>query len=183
MRQPFLFAWTLYGGNLPAARIRQNLLVMRVLREWRVVLIERVLEGLHRRGERRAAEPKPEHLRTGERGERAAYFYLLREGCSVVARRWNDSPLPGDIDLIAWDGEVLCFVEVKTRTSKDVATASIAVDHEKRRVLRRLARQYLRQLPDRVDPEVRFDIVVVYELRGELREMRRIPAAFGWREQ
>lgn len=156
---------------------------MRVLREWRVGLMERGVEVLHRWGERRVLEKKPEHLRTGERGERAAYFYLLRQGCTVVARRWNDGPLPGDIDLIVWDGETLCFVEVKTRSSKDVATASIAVDREKRRVLRRLARQYLRHLPEGADPDVRFDIVVVYELPGKPREIRRIPAAFGWDER
>lgn len=160
---------------------------MRVLREWRVGLLERAVEALHRRGERRAARPKPEHLRTGERGERAAYFYLLRRGFTVVARRWNDGPLRGDLDLIAWDGEVLCFVEVKTRTSKEFAPASLAVDREKRRMLRRMARQYLRQLPGagdwRAAPQVRFDIVVVYELPGEPREVRLIPAAFGWSER
>lgn len=178
-----LFLWgTLYCRNLPAIAIPQKLQSMHLLREWRAALLERGIEALRRRSERRPKVLQPEHLRTGERGERAAFFYLLRAGWTAVARRWNDGPLPGDIDLIAWDGDVLCFVEVKTRTSKDVATASIAVDREKRRVLRRLARQYLRHLPDDVEPEVRFDIVVVYELPGEPREIRRIPAAFGWDE-
>ena len=157
---------------------------MRILRAWRVGLLERAIEALHRRGERRTAKPKPGHLRTGERGERAAYFYLLRKGFRVVARRWNDGPLRGDIDLIAWEGDVLCFVEVKTRTSKEFALASLAVDREKRRMLRRMARLYLRQLPGFPEmPQVRFDIVVVYELPGEPREMRLIPAAFGWSEE
>jgi putative endonuclease len=164
-------------------KINPKMQILHRLREWRIRLLERGVGALHEVSERRAPEKKPEHLRTGERGERAAYFYLLREGCTVVARRWNDGPLPGDIDLIAWDGETLCFVEVKTRTSKDVATASLAVDREKRRTLRRLARQYLRQLPDDRDPEVRFDIVVVYELPGKPREIRRIAAAFGWEER
>lgn len=176
----------MYRGNLPAAWIGWKLLAMRRLREWRVGLLERAVEGLHRRAERRAVEAKPEHLRTGERGERAAYFYLLRNGFTVVARRWNDGPLRGDVDLIAWDGDVLCFVEVKTRSSKEFAPASLAVDREKRRMLRRMARQYLRQLPEgkdwRTAPPVRFDIVVVYELPGKPQEVRLIPAAFGWRE-
>jgi len=156
---------------------------MQSLREWRVGLLERSVETLHRMAERRASEEKPEHLRTGERGERAAYFYLLRKGWKVVARRWNDGPLPGDLDLVAWDGDLLCFVEVKTRTSKEIATASFAVDREKRRTLRRMARQYLRQLPEGEDPPVRFDIVVVYELPGLPQEVRLIPAAFGWDER
>lgn len=124
------------------------------------------------------------HLRTGERGEEAAFFFLRRKGFVVVAQRWNDGPLPGDVDLIAWDGDVLCFVEVKTRKSAEFATASSAVDREKRQTLRRLARQYLRQLPeDTARPDVRFDIVTVYERAGESREVKLIPGAFGWSDK
>jgi putative endonuclease len=132
------------------------------------------------------AGTRPRHLLVGERGEDAAFFFLRRQGFTVVAQRWNDGPFPGDIDLIAWQGDVLCFVEVKTRTSKDVATASSAVDRGKRKILRRLAGQYLRQLaePDHSNarPETRFDIVTVYELPGKPREIQLIPAAFGWSE-
>ena len=132
-----------------------------------------------RRGRQSSLAP---HLRTGERGEEAAFFYLRRNGFTVVAQRWNDGPLPGDLDLIAWQEDVLCFIEVKTRGSKEVATASSAVDRNKRQTLRRLARQYLRQLPEGERPETRFDIVTVYELPGKPREIRLIPAAFGWSE-
>ena len=156
---------------------------MQSLRNLPAALLERAIEALHRAGERRLGEPKPEHLRIGERGERAVYFHLLRKGYTVVARRWSDGTARGDVDLIAWDGDLLCFIEVKTRTSKEMATASVAVDREKRQTLRRLARQYLRQLPEGEEPGVRFDIAVVYELPGRPREVRLIPAAFGWREQ
>jgi len=133
-----------------------------------------------RRGRQSSLAP---HLRTGEGGEEAAFFYLRRNGFTVVARRWNDGPLPGDLDLIAWQEDVLCFIEVKTRTSTEVATASSSVDRNKRRTLRRLARQYLRQLPDdSATPDTRFDIVTVYELPGKPRETRLIPGAFGWSE-
>ena len=90
--------------------------------------------------------------------------------------------MPGDIDLIAWQGDVLCFVEVKTRTSIEMATASSAVDRNKRKTLRRLARHYLRHLPEGERLESRFDIVTVYELPGKPRELRLIPGALGWRE-
>jgi len=146
--------------------------------------MERGLAVLDRLAQRRGRHAEqPAHLRTGERGEEAAFFYLRRNGFTVVARRWNDGPLPGDVDLIAWQGDVLCFIEVKTRTSKEVATASSAVDRNKRRILRRLARHYLRQLPDGELPQTRFDIVTVYELPGESREMQLIPGAFGWSER
>jgi putative endonuclease len=127
---------------------------------------------------------QPQHIQTGERGEEAAFFFLRRKGLTVVARKWRFGQVPGDLDLIAWDGPTLCFVEVKTRTSKDMATASSAVDRDKRRNLRRLARHYLRQLPEpeesNVRPPTRFDIVTVYELPGQPREITLIPAAFGW---
>ena len=153
----------------------------------RIGTLEKCLAGLGRVAAWRGrVSSQPRHLQVGEIGEEAAFFYLRRNGFTVVARRWNDGPLPGDLDLIAWQRDVLCFIEVKTRSSKDVATASSAVDRDKRRVLRRLARQYLRQLSDSSDsearPETRFDIVTVYELPGRAREIQLIPAAFGWSE-
>jgi putative endonuclease len=149
----------------------------------RIEALERGLAALAWLAARRGRSPvRPAHLETGERGEEAAFFFLRKHGLVVVARRWNDGPLPGDLDLIAWQGDVLCFIEVKTRSSKDVATASVAVDREKRRILRRLAGQYLRQLAEDERPETRFDIVTVYRLPGKSNEIRLIPGAFGWRE-
>ena len=157
---------------------------MPIARNLGVNALERGIAALDWLARRRGRQSSlPAHLRTGERGEEAAFFYLRRNGFVVVAQRWNDGPLPGDLDLVAWQGEVLCFIEVKTRTSVDVATASSAVDKEKRRTLRRLARQYIRQLPEGDRPETRFDIVVVYELPGKAREVRLIPGAFGWSER
>jgi putative endonuclease len=148
-------------------------------------MVERCLGALDWLTERRGRPSTvAAHLRTGVRGEEAAFFFLRKNGFTVVAQRWNDGPLPGDLDLIAWQGDVLCFIEVKTRSSKQVATASSAVGPEKRKIVRRLARQYLRQLPEAEErPKTRFDIVTVYELPGKPREIRLIPAAFGWSER
>jgi putative endonuclease len=136
---------------------------------------------------RRRALQRPAHLATGERGEQAAYFFLRRNGFTVVARRWNEGPLPGDLDLVAWQGEILCFIEVKTRTTLGLAPAQAAVDQNKRKILRRLARQYLRQLPGQISehgrPETRFDIITVYELEGKPQEVKLIANAFGWQER
>src|SRR5258707_11972829 len=89
----------------------------------------------------------PEHLATGERGEREALFHLRKIGYTVVARRWKSAKLWGDIDLVGWDGEWLCFIEVKTRSGRDAMTAESAVDREKLDMLRRMARAYLRGFP------------------------------------
>jgi putative endonuclease len=156
---------------------------MNVISRLGLSAIERSIAGLDWLAERRGRKSLlPRHLQTGERGEEAAFFFLRRNGFTVVARRWNDGPVPGDIDLIAWQGDVLCFLEVKTRTNSEVATASSAVDRNKRKTLRRLARHYLRHLPEAERPETRFDIVTVYELPGRPREVRLIPGAFGWSE-
>lgn len=138
----------------------------------------RFFEALTTAAERRR-KPGATHLETGRRGELAAYFYLRRMGYIVVARGWRTGRLRGDIDLIGWDGDALCFIEVKTRTTRDVATAEAAVDEDKRRVLRRLARQYVRQLPS-VPAEVRFDIVSLYLEKEKAAEFGLFRGAFGW---
>jgi putative endonuclease len=78
---------------------------------------------------------------------------------------------------------MLCFVEVKTRTARDANPAEIAVDSHKRNTLRRLARQYVRQLPQETAPPVRFDLLSVYLVPGEKREYHHFEGAFGWSER
>lgn len=151
----------------------------------RAALLERsfgVLDALARHGRRDSeADSEAAHLETGSRGEDAAFFYLLRKGYTVVAERWAAGNVPGDADLIAWQGGTLCFVEVKARTTRDVTPAEAAVDGHKRKVLRRLARAYLRQLPEPAPP-VRFDVVSVYLLPGQKAEIEHFEGAFGWEE-
>ena len=145
--------------------------------------LERALAGLDGIARRRGRAAMPEHLSTGINGEDAAFFFLRRKGCVVVARRWSSGDRPGDVDLIAWDGPILCFVEVKTRTAKDMTPAEAAVDRHKRHTLRRLAAQYIRQLPQPDRPPVRFDIVSVYMVPGQPREFVHFENAFGWEER
>jgi len=78
----------------------------------------------------------------------------------MVARNYRSHRRRGEIDLIGWDRDVLCFVEVKTRTSHDIKPAEAAVDHAKRHELSAVAREYLRHLPPSC--QWRFDIVSVY---------------------
>lgn len=156
--------------------------------EWaaqaRIGLTERLLRGLDRIAARRGrTEELPEHLRVGQEGEEAACLYLRRKGYTVVARRWAAGHLPGDIDMITWQGELLCFVEVKTRTAHDATPAEAAVDSHKRRILRRLARQYVRQLPREAAPHCRFDVISVYLVPGQEREFTHFENAFGWSER
>ena len=145
---------------------------------------ERALAALDSWARRSGRTPTlPAHLLTGMEGEDAAYFYLRRKGYIVVARRWSAGNVAGDIDLIAWQNEMLCVVEVKTRTAHDITPAEAAVDAHKRHILRRLARQYVRHLPRETPPQVRFDIVSVYLVPGRKTEFVHFEAAFGWSER
>jgi putative endonuclease len=121
------------------------------------------------------------HLATGLRGEREALFQLRRMGYTVVARRWKNAKLRGDVDLIGWEGQWLCFVEVKTRTQRDTVPAEVAVDADKQEMLRKMARAYLRAFPEslRRDIPVRFDVVSVY-LQPAGTEFEVYKGAFGW---
>lgn len=105
-------------------------------------------------------DKRPAHLRTGRRGEQDAYFHLRKLGYVMVARNYRTPRCRGEIDLIGWDGDVLVFIEVKTRTSRDVKTPEAAVDRHKRREIAAVAREYVRRLPPSC--QWRFDIVSVY---------------------
>jgi putative endonuclease len=141
----------------------------------------RLLEGFVHASDSLSARLKrsarPSHLELGRRGEEAAFFYLRRQGFVVVARDWRSGKVRGDLDLVAWEKDVLCFIEVKSRSTRFVATAESAVDTDKTQVLRRLARQYTQSMP--VTPErVRFDILSVYfETRVNFELYR---GAFSW---
>ena len=141
---------------------------------------ERALAGLEWVARRRGrGEALPIHLVTGIEGETAAFFYLRRKGYAVVARRWSSGDVAGDVDLIAWQGPTLCFVEVKSRTARDASPAEIAVDSHKRNTLRRLARRYVRQLPQETTPPVRFDVLSVYLVPGEKKNSSTLRARLG----
>jgi len=127
--------------------------------------------------------PLPAHLQVGIRGEFEALFFLRRQGFTIAERRWRSPELNGDLDLIAWEGDgnrqTLCFIEVKTRTARDMTPAALAVDAAKRRMLQQMAASYLRSLPQRYREGllVRFDIVSVY-LLGEKVECELVRDAF-----
>ncbi|MGB9199382.1 MAG: YraN family protein [Terriglobales bacterium] len=113
------------------------------------------------------------HLQTGRRGEEAAYFYLRRHGYTIIARNFRSPNHRGELDLVGWvrekgkdqNDDILCFIEVKTRTTRAVKPAEAAVDREKQDDLRHVARDFLRHLPGENlsgQPSVRFDVLAVY---------------------
>ena len=96
----------------------------------------------------------------GRMGEDYAHRYLRRRGCTVVARNYRTRSGSGEIDIVAWQGETLAFIEVKTRVSTEHGEPDSAVDAEKRIRLQYAARDYARRAS--VDwQKTRFDIVSV----------------------
>ncbi len=104
----------------------------------------------------------------GERGEELAAEFLVANGFRLVmanfkvpiGRNSNGAQVTGEIDLIAVDGETLCFIEVKSRRSDDFAPIIAAVDRRKQRQITRTARVY-RRLMNLDEMPFRFDVVTV----------------------
>lgn len=96
---------------------------------------------------------------TGRKGEQSAEDFLRRQkGFRVVARNWRSSR--DEIDLICWDGAILVFVEVKTRSAGALVPGYFAVDQRKKKALKRACYDYLKQL--RRKPQTfRLDVVEV----------------------
>lgn len=100
------------------------------------------------------------HGNVGRRGEDLAHRYLRKNGYIVVARNWRPPQGGGEIDLIAWEGGVLVFVEVKARLSADWSAPERDIDHEKILALRRAARDYIRRAEADAST-ARFDVLSI----------------------
>ncbi len=100
------------------------------------------------------ARPTPAQAAGDAAEERAARF-LERHGVRILARKYRTRL--GEIDLIAKDGEVLVFVEVRMRSSARWGGAVESIDGRKRRRIEAAARHYLMRLGR--EPACRFDVV------------------------
>jgi putative endonuclease len=100
-------------------------------------------------------------------GEDAAARHLQENGYRIVERNWRPgNALRGEVDCIAWHGAILCFVEVKTRSSNDKGAPQEAVTTTKQRQLSRLANAYV-SLHRLNDTPCRFDVVEVWTSEGQ----------------
>src|ERR1700688_2945323 len=112
-------------------------------------------------------EDIPAHQRTGRHGEEDAYFFLRRRGYTIIARNYRSPNHRGELDLVGWHQDVLCLIEVKTRTTHDVKPAEAAVDRHKQKELSMVARDFLRLMP--ASCQWRFDVLSVYYDSGRSR--------------
>src|SRR3989442_15605196 len=120
------------------------------------------------------------HFELGSRGEALALEHLERAGYRIVAanfslpigRNTRDVIVTAEIDIVAYDGPTLCFIEVKTRASDEFAPPQINVDLRKRRQIARAARGYRRML-GLTNAPYRYDVVTVV-LPAETNEGSRV---------
>jgi putative endonuclease len=111
----------------------------------------------------------------GSAGELSAYRYLRQQGYKIVARNYRKRF--GEIDLIAWDGDTLAFIEVKSRTNQARGLPEEAVHRGKQRQIRRVAREY-RSRNQLHDINYRFDIVSIERIAGR-EQIELLKGAFG----
>src|SRR5437870_13857791 len=139
---------------------------------------------LHRRAHPGAAmvtakEIAP-HFELGSRGEALALEQLELAGYRMVAanfslpigRNTRDVIVTAEIDIVAYDGPTLCFIEVKTRASDEFAPPQINVDWRKRRQIARAARGYRRML-GLMNAVYRYDVVTVV-LPSDIEQSHRV---------
>ena len=111
----------------------------------------------------------------GKFGEDLACEYLVKNGYKIIGRNYRINF--GEIDIIAREGDTLCFVEVKTRRSSDFGEGSEAVATLKKRKLCQTALWYLTQ-HRMTDAKARFDVVSILLEEGARDEIELIKNAF-----
>ena len=101
----------------------------------------------------------------GARGESSAVQLLVGKGYRIVERNFRCKS--GELDIVAFDGEVLCFVEVRTRADDAHGAAELAVTRQKQKQVARVALHFI-SLRDPIFKRSRFDVVAITGDRVEL---------------
>lgn len=97
---------------------------------------------------------------SGQEWEEKAAKFLESQGYKILQRNFRIGKF-GEIDIIASDGEYLCFVEVKSRRTNNFGTPAEAVTQKKQITIKRLATMYTNR-PEFKNKQLRFDVVEIY---------------------
>jgi putative endonuclease len=146
--------------------------------------------------EARASGASPEEInlatnraarKTGVRGETFAYWYLRKNGYVIVSRNFMVPGMKGEIDLAGYDGKVLAFIEVKTRTSDDDEVVKPgerkvlpedAMNAGKRHSIVRMAQMFMVEWRLK-NCDCRFDVLAIESQRGKTPLVRLHKDCFG----
>lgn len=109
----------------------------------------------------------------GRRSEIRGIDYLRSLGYRIVASGYRTKS--GEVDIIAWDGDILVFLEVKARKSADPPEDSVGFRKQER--IKRAAQSYISK--HRLNEATyRFDILAITALAGHPPEFRLLRDAF-----
>ena len=112
----------------------------------------------------------------GALGERIAKSWLRANGAKILYLNFK-APGGGEVDIVARQGNLLLFTEVKTRREGGKSRPLDAVDREKHRLIERGANEWLRLLGTREIPW-RFDVIEVILTDGEKPYVHRVENVF-----
>lgn len=115
----------------------------------------------------------PIHIIRGQKGEDLAASYLQQRGYKIIERNWKYKNK--EIDIIAYEGQTLVFVEVKTRNGTSFGYPEEFVNSKKQRNIIFASEQYLWE--SRHKGEIRYDIVAII-LKENNTEIELIKDAF-----
>jgi putative endonuclease len=113
---------------------------------------------------------------SGDEGEEIAKKHLLGLGLSIIETKYRYGK-SGEIDIVAKDGDVLVFCEVKMRRSEEFGDPEFAITPQKQAQIRKLAHAYLYER-DIDNQECRFDVVAIKKFPGMKEQINYIPGAF-----
>jgi putative endonuclease len=111
-----------------------------------------------------------------KKGEALAGKILKKKGYKILKRNYVSKY--GEIDIVAYDRGIICFVEVKTRRSENYGPPELAVTKEKRKRIVRTALNYL-TINNIEDTDCRFDVVsILYKEDVNKPDIELLESAF-----
>ena len=113
------------------------------------------------------------NIELGRRGEDLATIFLKKKGYHILERNWRFSK--AEIDIITKDGEILVFVEVKTRSTAIFGEPEDSVSSKKEDLISDAAAVYMEQIGH--GWEIRFDIISII-LNEEGHSIKHFEDAF-----
>ena len=99
-----------------------------------------------------------QNIYLGKSGEDSALNFLKENGYKILINNYKTRL--GEVDIIAYDKDTLCFIEVKTRGSLRFGSPQEAVSHFKQRQISKVALQFLKR-NNLLNKKARFDVVSV----------------------
>lgn len=104
-----------------------------------------------------------QHNDLGNQGEQIAHDFLIKKGYKILEQNWRIGR--AEVDLIAMDGEVMVFIEVKTRSDNYFGEPESAVNQRKMDLLTHAASVYMYEVNH--EWEFRFDVVSILIRHGK----------------